>query len=126
MLDKLYSTAEITKQIAQNLQNFILLIEDEKPVGFASYSSLEEHPEAYKLHKLYCLPSTQGKGYGKALLAFIIDKARAAGKTVLELNVNRYNNAKLFYEKMGFTVAYDVDIPLGPYFLNDHVMRKRL
>jgi ribosomal protein S18 acetylase RimI-like enzyme len=50
----------------------------------------------------------------------------AKGKNILELNVNKYNPAKDFYEKMGFEVAYEEDIPIGPYWMNDFVMRKKL
>jgi GNAT superfamily N-acetyltransferase len=85
-----------------------------------------EDSEVYKLHKLYCLPKTQGKGYGKILLNAVADKVKAAGKHVLDLNVNRYNNAKTFYEKMGFKAIYEEDIPVGDYFMNDFVMRKEL
>jgi len=27
---------------------------------------------------------------------------------------------------MGFTIAYEEDIPIGPYWMNDYVMRKIL
>ena len=101
-------------------------MEDEQPVAFAAYSPREEKDDVYKLHKLYCHPVTQGKGYGKALINAVIEKALAANKHTLELNVNRYNNAKTFYEKMGFTIAYEEDIPIGPYWMNDYVMRKIL
>jgi GNAT superfamily N-acetyltransferase len=103
-----------------------LLEEDSKPVAFAAYSPREENPEIYKLHKLYCLPETQGKGYGKVLINEVAKKTKDAGKQTLELNVNRYNNAKSFYEKMGFTIAYEEDIAIGRYWMNDYVMRKEL
>lgn len=126
MLAEIYSHEKLTTQIEQGIQTFLLLLEDEVPVGFAAYSPREDDPELYKLHKIYCLPSTQGKGYGKTLLNEVIEKVIEAGKKVLELNVNRYNNAKSFYEKMGFSIAYEEDIPIGPYWMNDYVMRKEL
>ncbi|MBS1504124.1 MAG: GNAT family N-acetyltransferase, partial [Bacteroidetes bacterium] len=69
---------------------------------------------------------TQGKGYGKILINEVAQRTRDAGKHRLDLNVNRYNKARTFYEKMGFTVAYEEDIPIGPYWMNDYVMRKEL
>ena len=126
MLGTIYSVETISGQIENNVQSFSLLLEDEEPVAFAAYSPRTEKPDIYKLHKLYCLPKTQGKGYGKVLLNAVADKVKAAGKNVLDLNVNRYNNAKTFYEKMGFAVIYEEDIPVGPYFMNDFVMRKEL
>lgn len=126
MLDELYTTDKITKQIAEKQQTFLLLTEEGHPVAFAAYSPREEDTEVYKLHKLYCLPATQGKGYGKILINAVADKTKEAGKSTLDLNVNRYNKAKSFYEKMGFAIVYEEDIPIGPYWMNDFVMRKRL
>jgi GNAT superfamily N-acetyltransferase len=102
------------------------LEEDGQPVAFAGYSPRGEDPEVYKLHKLYCLPQTQGKGYGKILINEVAAKTLEAGKHLLDLNVNRYNKAKTFYEKMGFKVIYEEDVPIGKYYMNDYVMRKEL
>ncbi|MDF2431055.1 MAG: diamine N-acetyltransferase [Mucilaginibacter sp.] len=126
MLDEIYSIKKLVSQLTHHTQTYLLLIEDEKPVAFAAYSPREEDPEIYKLHKLYCLPETQGKGYGKILINEVAKKITELGKHTLDLNVNRYNKAKSFYEKMGFEVAYEEDIPIGKYWMNDYVMRKEL
>ena len=126
MLSTIYSVDNILNQLKNNIQTYLLLIEDEKPVAFAAYSPREENPEIYKLHKLYCLPETQGKGYGKVLINEVAGKTIEAGKHTLDLNVNRYNKAKTFYEKMGFAVAYEEDVAIGEYWMNDYVMRKEL
>ena len=126
MLNEIYSTEKLYYQIANHQQTFLMLMEDEQPVAFAAYSPREENPEIYKLHKLYCLPSTQGKGYGRVLIDEVAKRVLDNGKHTLDLNVNRYNKAKTFYEKMGFSVVYEEDIPIGPYWMNDYVMRKEL
>ena len=126
MLGDIYSAEKIKAQLQSGTQTYLLLIEDERPVAFAAYSPREENPEIYKLHKLYCLPETQGRGYGKILIDAVIDKTLEAGKHTLDLNVNRYNKAKTFYEKMGFVLAYEEDIAIGKYWMNDYVMRKEL
>jgi ribosomal protein S18 acetylase RimI-like enzyme len=133
MLGDIYSKEKITSQLKNNTQTYLLLIEptrpaggDDKPVAFAAYSPREEDAQIYKLHKLYCLPETQGKGYGKILINEVMNKTLEAGKHTLDLNVNRHNKAKNFYEKMGFQVAYEEDIPIGEYWMNDYVMRKEL
>jgi diamine N-acetyltransferase len=126
MLGVLYSEEKISSQIANAEQTFLMLVEDEQPVAFAAYSPREEDAEIYKLHKLYCLPQTQGKGYGKILINAVAANVLAAGKQVLDLNVNRFNNARTFYEKMGFNVIYEEDIAIGTYWMNDFVMRKLL
>ncbi|MCC8424607.1 GNAT family N-acetyltransferase [Mucilaginibacter sp. UR6-11] len=126
MLAEIYSRQKLTTQIQQGIQTFLLLLEDGVPVAFAAYSPREDDPDIYKLHKIYCLPSTQGKGYGKILLNTVTVKVVEAGKKILELNVNRYNKAKAFYEKLGFNAIYEEDVPIGPYWMNDYVMRKEL
>ncbi|WP_184551042.1 GNAT family N-acetyltransferase [Mucilaginibacter sp. FT3.2] len=127
MLNEIYSADKLAKQIANNVQTYLLLEEEDgTPVAFAAYSPREEDANIYKLHKLYCLPQTQGKGYGKILINTVAQKTREAGKHLLELNVNRHNKALSFYQKMGFAVAYEEDIAIGPYWMNDYVMRKVL
>lgn len=126
MLGEIYSVEKISSQLENNTQSYLLLEEGGRPVAFAGYSPRDEDAEIYKLHKLYCLPETQGKGYGKILIEAVTQKTLDAGKRTLDLNVNRYNKAKSFYEKMGFVVAYEEDIPIGKYWMNDYVMRKQL
>jgi len=126
MLSVNYLSDKVADQIDTQAQTYLILEEEGQPVAFAAYSIREEDAEVYKLQKLYCHPSTQGKGYGKALINTVIEAVQQAGKKTLDLNVNRGNNAKAFYEKMGFIIAYEEDIPIGPYWMNDYVMRKVL
>ena len=126
MFKERYSIEELTNQIQDGSQTYLMLLDDDEPVAFASYGQREEDPEIYKLHKLYCLPQTQGKGCGKALLNTVFEQVAALGIKTLELNVHRQNKARSFYEKMGFAIAYEEDIPIGPYWMNDYVMRKEL
>lgn len=126
MFNERYSVQELTSQMQDGSQTYLLLLEDNEPVAFASYGPRDEDPAVYKLHKLYCLPSTQGKGCGKALISEVFEQVAALGINTLELNVHRQNKARSFYEKMGFTIAYEEDIPIGPYWMNDYVMRKEL
>lgn len=126
MLADIYAPKKISHLLETGEQQFLLLVENDRPVAYASYSPRQENPEIYKLHKLYCLPETQGKGYGRILIDAVIAKVKQAGKSVLELNVNRYNKSWSFYLRMGFTIAYEEDVAFGPYWMNDYVMRKEL
>ncbi|HYG02281.1 MAG TPA: GNAT family N-acetyltransferase [Chryseosolibacter sp.] len=125
MIDYIYSTDGLQNVMTTGEQKFLLLY-DNDVVGFASYGIRPNQPSVFKLHKLYVLPQTQGKGYGKALVEEVIARVRLLGGTTLELNVNRYNNAKKFYELLGFRVAYEEDVAIGPYWMNDYVMRLEL
>ena len=68
-----------------------------------------------------------GKSFGKLLLQHAEVLAGEKGGTTLQLQVNRYNKAKHFYEKLGYTVAYQKDFDIGAgFFMNDFVMEKKL
>jgi GNAT superfamily N-acetyltransferase len=122
MLQLFYSPASLRKQMKEDKHRFLIVEEEEEAVGFASWAPLDE-PGVFKLHKLYVLTGRQGKGRGRAILHFIFDDVRARGGKTLRLNVNRYNKARQFYEKMGFSVVGEEDIHIGnDYFMNDYVM----
>lgn len=126
MLDHIYGDEPLKKVIKEKLQNFILLRDENGVQGFASYGMRAGDVHVYKLHKIYVLPENHGKGYGKHLLNHVVDQVRRAGGNTLDLNVNRFNKAKAFYEKLGFEVIAEEDVPIGPYFMNDYVMRLAL
>lgn len=120
MLDTMYTPAVLEKQM-QDGQQYLLCYDDDRPVAFASYSPLAQH--VYKLNKIYVLPLMQGKGIGAFIIDHIKTCLREKNALVLELNVNRYNSAKNFYEKLGFTVHREEDIDIGNgYFMNDYVL----
>ncbi len=123
MLDHIYSESSLRNAIENDNQKFLLLYENDSPHGFASFGMRPDAPHVHKLHKIYVLPEDQGKGYGKKLIEEVIRLIKEKGKHILDLNVNRYNPAKAFYEKMGFKVIQEEDIPIGPYWMNDYVMR---
>jgi ribosomal protein S18 acetylase RimI-like enzyme len=101
------------------------LLNDE-PIGFASWSLIDASG-VYKLHKLYVDTNIQGKGIGRKLMDYIEEKLQANKGTALRLNVNRYNKARHFYEKIGFVIIGEEDANLGNGVLQeDYVMEKKL
>ncbi len=125
MFGEIYTAEALAKQMQEG-QFFWLLEEEGQALGFASFSVKEAAGQVYKLNKIYLLPQTQGKGYGKVLLEAVEQEVQRRGAAVLDLNVNRYNQAKGFYERCGYRVHLQEDIPIGPYWMNDYVMRKAL
>lgn len=123
MLEVLYNEETLRKNILEKEQQYLILSEDEVPEGFAAYGPLKNDPETFKLHKLYVLPQKHHKGFGKALIAKVIEITKEDGRNFLELNVNRENPAKTFYEKLGFKIVREVDIPIGAFWMNDYIMR---
>ena len=126
MLDAMYSGPALAEAMRINTQKFLILKDNGLEQGFVSFAVPEKSPGMCKIHKLYVLPDNQGKGYGRMLIEEVKKRGQAAGATMLELNVNRYNPARYFYEKLGFQIAREEDIPIGPYWMNDYVMRLKI
>jgi len=124
MFEKIYSHEALENQITIQHHHFLLLMDGYEAIGFSSVS--EDEPELFKLHKIYVLPSTQGTGAGKFLLAATEEYVRKTGGKTLVLNVNRHNKARGFYEKMGFVTIGEKDIPIGPYWMNDYILKKEI
>jgi ribosomal protein S18 acetylase RimI-like enzyme len=122
----IYTPASLQRQMTDDQHTFLLLYTNEQPAGFASFSRLPTEADVFKLHKIYVLPSHQGQGLGQHLVAAVEAATRDAGGHALELNVNRHNPALAFYEHQGFTQRREEDIAIGPFWMNDYIMRKEL
>ena len=104
MLNLFYQPQALQKQMDDG-HIFLLASMNAETVGFASYSPMPEN-NMYKLHKLYVHPMLHGKGIGKALLDYIFADIRESGTKKLQLDVNRDNKAKNFYERYGFVCRW--------------------
>jgi len=124
MLKMMYSESSLQQQMHDGAQ-FIVVYDDAEPVGFASYQEIK--PSIYKLHKIYVLISQQGKGTGRFMLDHIIDTIKKKNATALQLQVNRGNKARYFYEKLGFVIIEEIDLDIGGgYVMDDYIMEKTL
>ena len=123
MLDMMYSTEALTEQMEQKGHRFFLASEGESYLGFLSCETGYMQIPTTKIHKIYILPETQGKGVGKKLIERCRQVASEKKDTVLSLNVNKYNPAIGFYEKIGFKKTGEEVIPIGNgYIMDDFVM----
>jgi diamine N-acetyltransferase len=126
MLDAIYNVSDLSYVIRQGTQKFLLLKDNQTYAGFAAFGPRQEDAAIFKLFKLYVLPTYHGKGCGKLLLDEVITQIRGLSIKTLDLNVNRYNPAVDFYKKAGFTIIREEDVPIGPYWMNDYVMRMKI
>ncbi|MGO1521058.1 MAG: GNAT family N-acetyltransferase [Sphingobacterium sp.] len=123
MLEKSYSIQALEQAIGRGTDYFILYQEKRQALGFIA---IRPDEDSLRIEKLYLLPQAQGRGHGRRLIDFAAEEAKRHGFDVLELNVNRENPAFVFYQKAGFRVIRQVDIPYFGFVLNDYVMRKTL
>ncbi|MES2456091.1 MAG: GNAT family N-acetyltransferase [Bacteroidota bacterium] len=126
MLDQMYNRGVLLSQFQEGYV-FLMAEDNGTDLGFASFSVLDSDKKIYKLHKLYVLPETHGKGLGKLLMNEVVNLIRNQGGAFLQLNVNRNNNAAEFYQKAGFVIKETMDLDIGNgYLMNDYVMEKAL
>lgn len=128
MMDMMYSPESLTRQISEERHQYFIAYTDGEPCG---YLSIEPETESlYHLQKIYVLPRFQGKKVGRFLIEYALwyIKSFSPHKPVtVELNVNRNNRAKIFYEHMGFHIDRSGDFPIGNgYYMNDYIMTKEL
>jgi ribosomal protein S18 acetylase RimI-like enzyme len=127
MLNWMYDLKMLESQVEKG-HGFLVAEEDGIAVGFAGFELFYKEGIKAKLHKLYLLPSSHGKGTGKALLQEVASRARAAGQQSLTLNVNKDNQKAIdFYTSQGFVETYKVVIDIGNgYVMDDAVMELAL
>ncbi|REG84794.1 GNAT family N-acetyltransferase [Algoriphagus antarcticus] len=126
MLDWMYDVKHLEKQHKDGHQ-FFLADEDGEKLGFTGIE-VDNEPGKTKIHKIYLLPSAQGKGVGKKLFAKIREVAKANDQKSLLLNVNKYNQGAIdFYEYLGFeNIKSEVNDIGNGYVMDDFVFEMKL
>lgn len=127
MLDLFYSEKTLLKNLNEKGHRFLLVNEGEVCLGFASYEHNYLNQNCTRLHKIYLLPEAQGKGAGKLLINAVENLAKENQSVIVSLNVNKFNKAISFYEKIGFEVVSEEEILLEHgYKMEDYKMEKKL
>jgi diamine N-acetyltransferase len=129
MLTMMYSPDALQAQLNEKNHVFLLArdTDSQEELGFVSYELDYKGESVTKIHKLYLLPASQGKGVGRQLIDHVAELAKQHGNDRLSLNVNRNNKAIQFYGRMGFSVVNQENIDIGyGYLMEDFVMEKPL
>lgn len=127
MLEMMYSNETLNDNIINNGHFFLLANEGADCLGFASFEHHYLNKNTTRLHKLYVLPESQGRGIGKLLLDKIMVLAIDNHSDVISLNVNKFNKAFIFYKKMGFEIVAEEDLEIGNgYLMEDYKMELKI
>lgn len=127
MLNLFYSDETLNDNLTKKGHHFILVREDGDCIGFASYEHNYLNENVTRLHKIYLLPKAQGRGAGKLLLDTVERLAMENHSVAISLNVNKFNKALSFYQKIGFEIISEEDIELDfGYLMEDYKMEKQL
>lgn len=126
MLNWFYDINHLKEQIGQG-HIFLLANEGGEKLGFTGIE-INNAPGKTKIHKIYILPTAQGKGIGKKLIQAIKAIALENEQTSLLLNVNKYNKGAIeFYEYLGFVNIKEEVIDIGSgYVMDDYVFELKL
>lgn len=128
MLERMYNTETLNHQITQEGHSFFIAFVDDVAMGFVacSFHHGAEHNRT-RIHKLYLYPTVQGKGLGAKMVNHIAVLSKQQGDVALELNVNKYNPALYFYQRIGFAIESEIVLDIGQgYVMDDYIMVKVL
>ncbi|MFV8372320.1 GNAT family N-acetyltransferase [Flavobacterium sp. LB2P74] len=127
MMDLIYSDESLIKQIQKKEQLFYIVNEETSILAFIAIEHNYKNEAVTRIHKIYILPEAQGKGIGKILIDAVQKLATENKSTSLSLNVNRFNKALAFYQKLGFEIIAEENIEIGNgYLMEDYKMEKKL
>jgi GNAT superfamily N-acetyltransferase len=120
MLRLLYTPDALARKEKEG-ERFFLVRRGLRACGFLG---LETQKKDTRLTKLYLTEVCRGKGIGREMIGFSLEKARENKSRHLILNVNRFNPSLGFYLRQGFGIREQADIPFGPFWLNDFILEK--
>lgn len=90
--------------------------------GYKPASTLSRGPHLF-VDDLITAPDLQGRGYGRAMLAYLANRARELGVTTICLESR--NTAAGFYEKVGFTMSKGIPCSIEVERLLDEAPESR-
>ncbi|MEJ5102280.1 GNAT family N-acetyltransferase [Chryseobacterium sp. MYb328] len=127
MLSEMYSEQEIASHLEKPDYHYYL-IADEHNDSYEGFIGYEHNYEdrTTKLHRIYLVPESKGKGFGKGALRFLNEKVSENGNKRIILNVNKNNAARKFYESQGYTVYDEGVFDIGNGFVMDDYLMEFL
>jgi len=127
MLSEMYSETEILNHLQSSHYHYYL-IQDENSDSYEGFIGYEHNYEekTTKLHRIYLVPESKGKGFGKKALQFLNEKVSENGNERIILNVNKNNSARNFYESQGYKVYGEGVFDIGNGFVMDDYLMEFL
>lgn len=122
MLEQMYSYDEIYHHLQSPAWKYYLLTDDHhKYLGFIGFEKNYEK-DTTKLHRIYLLAQSKGMGLGTFAIEQMIKSINKENSRII-LNVNKYNSARGFYEKLGFKIYGEGVFDIGNgYVMDDYLM----
>ena len=116
-LDLLLIADEEEKMIDRYLDRGVMYLMEKDGKVVSECVVTDEGEGVLEIKNLATAPEYQGRGYGKALISFLIEKYRGS-YTLLQVGTGDSPKTVSFYEKCGFTYSHTV-----PNFFLDNYSR---
>ncbi|TQR04686.1 GNAT family N-acetyltransferase [Psychrobacillus soli] len=104
-LEKAYSNTMLAKRMEKTI--FLIAEYKEQPVGFASFTYVDEDGDA-ELTAIYILPEYQQLGFGKKLLQAGLEEMHTGHQLFVYVE-SENKKARTFYEYFGFECLEEFD-----------------
>jgi len=125
-LKGIYSKEKVAIEIEEKIQCYLIIYEQNNAVAFASYSFTEHSMLDFRIHKIYNLKYTQGKGYIKILINRIEQIALSKNGSHLFIHISRQSRKKEYLEALGFKLYISKDKEEEISKIIEYVMYKKL
>ena len=118
-----YALDKIENELIDKNTEYIIAIENGRNVGylkmvFTAILSPDDNRNAMEVERIYLHKASMGKGLGRKLMKFALEKARALKKEIIFLKaMDTSTEAIAFYKKAGYTICGSIQLPLPEYSL---------
>ena len=118
-----YAQHIIEKELANENYEYIIAVENGSYLGYLKLVLNAELPtderiNALEVERIYLHTGAIGKGLGKKLLQFALEKARELNKEIIFLKaMDTSTEAIGFYKKAGYLICGSMQLPLPEYSL---------
>ena len=118
-----YAVHKLEKELANENNEYIIAVENGNYVGYlmlvlSAELSADEHMNAMEVERIYLHKTAMGKGLGKKLLEFALEKARELKKEIIFLKAMDTSTEVIeFYKKAGYTICGSLQLPLPEFSL---------
>lgn len=121
MVEKFQSAPAMREQLAAGYLYYFVRGDGE----LLGYIGIHPEEDLLFLSKLYLKKQARGHGFGRRMIDFVAQQARAMGKSGVYLTVNRSNAGSIaVYHATGFETVRTQDADIGNGFvMDDYVMQ---
>lgn len=109
MVPDFYSPGRLNNEISDKISVFLLAIDGELAVAFATYRLNQNDEISTELNALYCLPQTQGKRLDELLVNEVIKDTIIAGGDKIFVILTNYVGPVGLFKRLGFELVKTVD-----------------